>query len=209
MIRGLLGPEASVLAIGAHADDLEIGCAGTLLRLLDEVDSVSLHWVVLSAEGARADEARASARKLAGENLAELSVHEFRERYFPHLSELKEWFDALAAEATPDLVLCPWKGDAHQDHATTGRLVHESFRDSLVLQYEIPKRDGDIGRPGIYVPLSEDLMQRKTEHLMEFFPSQLARAWFEPGTFRGLARLRGIEAGTAYAEAFHCDRLVL
>ena len=209
MIRGLVGKGASVLAIGAHADDVEIGCAGTLLRVLDEVDSVSLHWIVLSAEGIRADEARASATKLAGEKLAELSVLDFRERYFPHLPKLKERFDALAAEATPDLVLCPWKGDAHQDHATTGRLVHETFRNALVLQYEIPKRDGDVGRPGIYVPLSEDLMQRKTDHLMELFPSQLARAWFETETFRGLAKLRGIEAGTAYAEAFHCDRLVL
>jgi LmbE family N-acetylglucosaminyl deacetylase len=207
MWEGLIGSGRSILVVGAHADDIEIGCGGTLIRLMAEVDTANLDWVVLAAPGERGEEARASARVLAG--AANVSVLDFRERYFPHLPELKEWFDDLATAIEPDLVLCPWKGDAHQDHATIGRLAHETFRDALILQYEIPKRDGDLGRPTVYVPLTEEHIRRKSDHLIEYFPSQLHRPWFQPDTFRSLARLRGVEAGAPFAEAFHCDRMVL
>ncbi len=205
----LIGEGRSVLVLGAHADDIEIGCAGTVMRLVEEAAPLSIHWVVLSADGVRAKEALTSAERLAGVADIRVEVLEFRERYFPHLPDLKEWFDDLAARVRPAMVLCPWKGDAHQDHATVGRLAHETYRHQLILQYEIPKRDGDLGRPNIHVPLTDAQLDRKVDALIESFPTQRDREWFDPDTFRGLARLRGVEAGARWAEAFHCERLVV
>lgn len=209
-ITSLVPDGGTVLVLGAHADDIEIGCAGTLARLIESA-APAIRWVVLSAEGMRADEASSSAGTVAGTCDLEVEVLSFRERYFPHLPELKEWFDDLARRVEPSLVLCPWKGDAHQDHATVGRLAHQTFRRQAILQYEIPKRDGDIGRPSVYVTLSDQQMDRKVSLLMGAFPSQSERDWFDEETFRGIARLRGVEAGggARWAEAFHCERIVV
>jgi LmbE family N-acetylglucosaminyl deacetylase len=201
-----------VLFVGAHSDDIEIGCGGTVLQLLDACPDLEVDWVVLTAPAERADEASASAgRFLAGAGVSRVRIESFRERYFPYQPELKEWFDALGREIDPDLVLCPWGGDAHQDHRTVSELVGNTFRDQLVLEYEIPKFDGDLGRPSVYVHLEERHAEAKLEGIIEGFPSQKRREWFTEETFRALLRLRGIEsrAPSGLAEAFHCRKMVL
>ena len=201
-----------VLCLGAHSDDIEIGSGGTLLKLLEMHPAMAVDWVVLSADGDRANEARASAERFLGsERTTRILVESFRERYFPYDPAVKEFFDRLGREATPDLVLCPWQGDAHQDHRLVAELAANTFRDQLILEYEIPKYDGDLGRPSVYVHLSAEQAEAKAAALHEGFPSQRDRAWFSAETFRGLMRLRGIEsrAPDGYAEAFHCRKLVL
>ena len=208
---GGLAP-ARVLCLGAHSDDIEIGGGGTLLKLLALHPSMAVDWVVLSAEGDRASEARASAERFLGPNRpTRIRVESFRERYLPYDPAVKEYFDQLGREATPDLVLCPWQGDAHQDHRLVAELAANTFRDQLILEYEIPKYDGDLGRPSVYVHLSTAQAEEKTAALDESFPSQRDRPWFGAETFRALMRLRGIEsrAPDGYAEAFHCRKLVL
>jgi LmbE family N-acetylglucosaminyl deacetylase len=171
---------------------------------------MAIDWVVLTAQGVRLSEAKESGKKFVG-GRGTLRVESFRERYFPHLPELKEFFDALGSELKPDLVFCPWSGDAHQDHRTTAELVHNTFRDALILQYEIPKADGDLGRPSAFVHLDAKTAEDKVELLIEGFPSQAHRPWFDPDLFRGIMRLRGMEARSesGYAEAFYTTRLQL
>lgn len=199
-----------VLAIGSHSDDIEIGCAGTLLRLRRLNPDLIIDWVVLAATGERRQEAEAGFSELAGAGGTFRAEH-FRERYFPHLPDLKEYFDTLGRTLEPDLILCPWIGDAHQDHRTAGELTRNTFRDHLILEYEIPKSDGDLGRPSIFVTLDEEVVNQKVELLKRVFVSQHHRVWFDESVFRGLMRLRGMEAQSAsgYAEAFHCRRLRL
>jgi LmbE family N-acetylglucosaminyl deacetylase len=195
-----------VLAIGAHADDVEIGAGGTLLRFVAEVPDLDVHWVVLSATGGRAEEARASAEQLlAGVPSATIRIEAFRERFFPHLPELKDWFDDLAADrAAPDLVIGPRLEDAHQDHRTVAELIRQTFRAQAILEYEIPKLEGDLGRPNLFVELTPAIVRAKLDHLEAMFPSQRSRTWFRRDLFEGLLALRGVEGGTAtgYAEAF-------
>ncbi len=200
-----------VLVIGAHSDDIEIGCGGTLLLLGERVPELRVTWIVLSADGDREAEARASATTLLGPRLARLEVEAFPERYFPYERALKQYFDALGGVEAPDLVLVPWRGDAHQDHRTVAEHAVTTFRNHLVLEYEIPKYDGDLGRPSVYVRLPTRVVDAKLSHLNRSFPSQRTRAWFSDETFRSLMRLRGIECGApdGYAEAFHCTKLVL
>jgi LmbE family N-acetylglucosaminyl deacetylase len=199
-----------VLAIGSHSDDIEIGCGGSLVRLMAADTDLALDWIVLTAQGTRLTEALDSARNfVTGRGI--LRVESFRERYFPHLPELKEFFDALGGELKPDLIFCPWSGDAHQDHRTTAELVHNTFRDALILEYEIPKADGDMGRPSAFVHLDAQTVDLKIDLLVRGFPSQAHRPWFDPELFRGLMRLRGMEARSesGYAEAFYTTRLQL
>lgn len=201
-----------VLVIGAHSDDIEIGCAATLLTLCEHYPEMSLTWVVLSADGDRESEARDSAENLVGAKmLSRIAVEHFPERFFPYERGLKEYFDALGRSEDPDLVLVPWRGDAHQDHRATAEHAVATFRDQLVLEYEIPKYDGDIGRPSVYVRLPSRIVDAKLTHLHRSFPSQRSRDWFSDETFRGLMRMRGIEchAPDGYAEAFHATKLVL
>ena len=202
-----------ILCLGAHADDIEIGCAGTVLRLLEENPGLDVRWVVLSAAGDRAAEAASSAAALLqGAGRADVRVADFRETYFPYLGgEVKAYVAALGAGFEPDLVLTHWREDLHQDHRLVSELTWNTFRDHLILEYEIPKWDGDMGRPSIFVPLEQDVADRKIAHLLDAFPSQSGRDWFDPEVFRGLLRLRGMEARSpsGYAEAFHCRKLVL
>jgi LmbE family N-acetylglucosaminyl deacetylase len=202
-----------VLCLGAHADDIEIGCAGTVLRLLEENPGLEVRWVVLSAAGDRAAEAGSSAAALLqGAGRVDVRVADFRETYFPYLGgEVKAYVAALGAGFEPDLVLTHWREDLHQDHRLVSELTWNTFRDHLILEYEIPKWDGDMGRPSIFVPLEQDVADRKIAHLVAAFPSQSGRDWFDPEVFRGLLRLRGMEARSpsGYAEAFHCRKLVL
>ena len=201
-----------LLCLGAHSDDIEIGAGGTVLALLAQRPGIAVDWVVLSAEGDREREARASADRFlptAGER--RVSVQAFRERYFPYDPHIKEFFDELGRQPAPDLVLAPWRGDAHQDHRSVAELAANTFRDQLILEYEIPKYDGDLGRPSVFVHLTDAQADAKVAALLEGFPSQRAHDWFSEDTFRALMRLRGVEsrAPDGFAEAFHCAKLVL
>ena len=207
------GERLAMLCLGAHADDIEIGAGATILDLIAGGVRLDVHWVVLSAEGERAEEAAASARAfLAGAARAEIEVASFRDGYFPFQgATIKEFLHTLAQRVAPDIVLAHHRGDAHQDHRLIGELIPTIFRNHLTLCYEIPKWDGDLGQPNIYAPVSAGAVGRKIELLGTHFASQRAKDWFDPDTFRGLARLRGMEcrAPERFAEAFHASKLVL
>lgn len=202
-----------VLCLGAHADDIEIGCGGTLLRLLEENPGIEIYWSVLSASGIRSAEACESANTLlAKARRANVRVEDYRECYFPYIGdEVKAYFDGLGSEVNPDLVLTHWRGDAHQDHRMVGELTWNTFRSHLIFEYEIPKWDGDMGRPNVFVPLGEDVCKRKVDHLSSAFPSQTGKDWFSSEVFWSVLRIRGMEARSpsGYAEAFYCPKLVL
>lgn len=201
-----------VLAIGAHSDDIEIGAGGILLALCERNPELRVDWIVLSARSERRREALKSAsRFVTDEERLRVRLEEYRQRYFPYDPRLKEYFDALGREMSPDLILCPWSSDAHQDHRTVADLVLNTFRDHFILHYEIPKIDGDIGQPSIYVDLTRPQAERKVELLMKGFPSQRDREWFDDEVFFGLMRLRGMEsrAESGYAEAFYSPKLKL
>lgn len=202
-----------ILCLGAHADDIEIGCGGTVLALLRGARPVRCRWVVFSAPGQRAAEAERSARAfLAGATDSEVTVHQHRENYFPFDGrEIKDEMQALAASPRPDIVFAPHRDDRHQDHRVVSELAWNAFRDHLILEYEIPKYDGELGSPNAFVPLTAELCQQKVALLEEMFPSQANRYWFDRETFLGLLRLRGVESrsSTRYAEAFHARKLVL
>jgi LmbE family N-acetylglucosaminyl deacetylase len=203
----------NVLAIGAHVDDIEIGCGGTILRLAAEDRIATVRWVVMSATGPREVEARRSADAfLAGVPHSDVVTDTLRDGHFPGAwDEAKDRFEALAREASPDVVLTHRSDDAHQDHRLVGELTWTAFRDHLVLEYEIPKYDGDLGRPNLFVDLPEAVAAHKIDLLMELFPSQRDRPWFTPATFRATLRLRGVESRstTGLAEAFHARKLVV
>jgi LmbE family N-acetylglucosaminyl deacetylase len=207
------GRPLRVLALGAHADDIEIGCGGTILRLVAEHPGLAVDWVVLSGHGERAAEATDSAAAfLAGAGAARVRVERFRDGFLPYDGgAVKELFERLKGEVDPDLVLTHRLEDRHQDHRLVAELTWNTFRHHLILEYEIPKYEGDLGHPGLFVPLTAELCERKVELLRKCFPSQAGRAWFTDDTFWALLRLRGVEAGTParYAEAFTARKLVL
>ena len=206
-----LSRSASVLAIGAHSDDIEIGCGGTVLSLARSWPETRVHWLVLAAHGDRIDEARASAEAfLAGLREPTVEILSRRDGYMPYeASEVKDTFEALKARIGPDLVLTHTRDDLHQDHRLVCDLTWNTFRDHLVLEYEIPKYDGDLGRPNTYVALDDDVVARKLELLDAHFGSQRSKDWFDDGVFRGLMRLRGMEcrSPSGYAEAFTVRKL--
>lgn len=199
-----------VLAIGCHADDIEIGCGGTLLALTHAHPGLHVSWVVLAASGRRAEEAQASATAfLAGSATSDIRIFEFRESLFPYMGgEIKEAFEDLK-ELAPDLIFTHTRHDLHQDHRLACELTWNTFRDHLVLEYEIPKYDGDLGAPNVFVPLEESLVDMKVGLLGEHFPSQARKHWFDEELFRSLMRLRGMECAVRYAEGFVCRKLAL
>jgi len=205
-------PFGRVLAIGCHADDIEIGCGGTLLALVRSRPDLAVTWVVLGAEGDREAEARASAEAfLAQAGSAEVVVLGFKDAYMPyHGAEVKDAFEDLK-RVDPHLVLTHTRTDLHQDHRLACELTWNTFRDHLILEYEVPKWDADLGRPGLYVPLEEEVAEQKLDLLLRHFPSQSAKHWYDTDTFRGLMRLRGLEcaAPSRYAEAFNAPKLVM
>jgi LmbE family N-acetylglucosaminyl deacetylase len=202
----------SILLIGAHSDDIEIGCGGTVLQLVRQHPQARFVWVTLSADGEREHETRTAAeRLLAGARHAEIHTAAFRSSYFPYDGvALKDYFESLKAFA-PDLVLTHCRQDLHQDHRIANELTWNTFRDHAVLEYEIPKFDGDLGVPNVYVSLTRAELQRKCDVLMECFPSQRSRSWFTRDTFEALARIRGIEcnAPEGVAEAFYGRKVML
>lgn len=209
-----LGSERpNVLCLGAHSDDIEIGCGGSLLRLLSEYPGAHVHWVVFASNPDREREARASAASFcAGAGNATVLVHAFRESFFPaQWSEIKDALEAVRKSFTPDLVLSHRLADRHQDHRVLAELTWNTFRDHLIWQYEIAKYEGDLGHPNLYVPLTRALADRKVELLHQHFPTQRSRSWFSADTFHGLMSLRAIEcnAPEGRAEAFHVPKLVV
>jgi LmbE family N-acetylglucosaminyl deacetylase len=202
-----------LLCLGAHPDDIEIGCGGTVLRLAAEVPDLFVHWIVFSGDGERASEARNAAAALLGDaGKHRVEILKFRDGYFPSQgAEIKDFFEALKRDVEPSVVLTHWRGDAHQDHRLVAGLTHNTFRNHLVLEYEIPKYDGDLGNPNVFVPLSQSQMNRKIEAIRRHFPSQHGRDWFTDETFQAMARLRGIgcRAPEGFAEAFHASKIVI
>lgn len=208
-----LSTAKSVLCLGAHSDDIEIGCGGTLLALLASNPSLEVHWVVFSAAGNRGAEARASFESWcqASPN-CKLYLYEFEDTLFPvQLASLKKTLANLATQLTPDVIFTHRLKDAHQDHRTVGEITWNAFRNHWILEYEIPKYEGDLGRPNIYVPLPKECAERKLQLLMTQFESQQAKPWYMEQTFRSLMHLRSIEcrAESGYAEAFHSQKQVL
>ncbi|HWZ99327.1 MAG TPA: PIG-L deacetylase family protein [Candidatus Dormibacteraeota bacterium] len=201
-----------ILCLGAHSDDIEIGCGGTILRLARQFPSAAFHWVVFSAIGIRADEAKYAATLFAGTaNLKGIHLKQFQDGFMPFVgAEVKAAFEELKP-VSPKLIFTHNRKDAHQDHRLLAELTWNTFRDHLILEYEIPKYDGDMGQPGVFVPLESDICQKKVSYLMDSFKSQHAKRWFREDTFLSLMRLRGMEcnAPSGYAEAFHCRKLTL
>jgi LmbE family N-acetylglucosaminyl deacetylase len=206
-------PIRRVLAIGCHADDIEIGCGGTLLALCRANPELEVDWVVLAAEGRRADEARASAADfLDGIVEARVEVHAFRDGFLPYVGgEVKEVFEQLKQRVDPQLVFTHAGYDFHQDHRLACELTWNTFRSHLILEYEVPKVDGDLGRPNVYIPLTQELVERKLDLLDRHFPTQAGKHWFDRDTFKGLMRLRGLEAVAPerFAEGFTCRKVTL
>lgn len=202
-----------ILCIGAHADDIEIGCGGAILQTIAHRKPVDVDWVVFSAPAGRAREARRSAGLfLKGARRKRIVVKQFRDGFFPHEGAvIKESFEQLKRELAPDLVLTHHRDDRHQDHRLLSDLTWNTFRDHCILEYEVPKYDGDLGAPNCFVPLDRRIWIRKLKYLHAAFGSQRDKHWFSDETFRGLMRLRGLEcrAPDGYAEAFHARKLVL
>jgi LmbE family N-acetylglucosaminyl deacetylase len=207
------GDRLSVLCLGAHSDDIEIGAGATLLGWMDRGVQLEIQWCVLSGTGDREKEAKASAADfLSGAAATQIEVMSFRDGFFPEQGEaIKSWFELLKQRADPDVIFTHRRDDAHQDHRQVCRLTWNTFRDHCIFEYEIPKWDGDIGRPNLYVPVSASALQRKIDLLMSHFGSQRSKQWFDCETFFGLARLRGMEcrAPERYAEAFVARKLIL
>jgi len=201
----------SVLCLGAHSDDIEIGAGGTLLTLIGQNRSLSIDWCVFSACGKREDEAHNSARSfLTGVRISNIHLGHFKDSDFPSQREaIKEWLLEIRANTTPDIVFTHTRQDAHQDHREINQLTWNLFRDSLILEYEIPKWDGDFGTTNAYVALSDEALTRKIELLDMHFASQGSKDWFDAETFRSLARLRGMECRARYAEAFNIRKIRL
>jgi LmbE family N-acetylglucosaminyl deacetylase len=207
------GDRLRILCLGAHSDDIEIGAGATILDLIRRGIQLEVDWVVLSAIGIRAEEARASAQAfLTGAARQEIVLATLKDGYFPFQgAELKDHFTRFTATCTPDIILTHRHDDAHQDHRQVSKLAWTSFRDHVILEYEIPKWDGDMGRPNAYMPVSDAALKRKTELLTRYFGTQRSKDWFDARTFEGLARLRGAEcrAPSGYAEAFHARKILL
>src|SRR5580658_4077172 len=205
------GAAPRILCLGCHSDDIEIGCGGTILRLAGQYPGCVFHWVVFSAAGIRAQEARCAAGLFAGSQLRGPVLKEFRDGFMPFEgAQVKDAFEELKG-VSPNLIFTHNRKDAHQDHRLLAELTGNTFRDHLILEYEIPKYDGDMGRPAVFVPLEAELYQKKVRYLMEAFESQHQKRWFQPDTFLSLMRLRGMECNSpsGYAEAFYCKKMVL
>jgi LmbE family N-acetylglucosaminyl deacetylase len=202
-----------ILCLGAHSDDIEIGCGGAILQLARQYPGCTFHWVVFSAIGVREAEAQRSAALFVDSaSLRTPILKSFPDGFMPFVGgEVKTVFEDLKTTVSPDLIFTTSKKDAHQDHRLIAELTWNTFRDHLILEYEIPKYDGDLGQPNVFVPLQPEVYELKISHLMNAFQSQHVKRWFDRSTFLSLMRLRGMEcnAPSGYAEAFYCHKLIL
>lgn len=203
----------SALFMGAHCDDIEIGCGGAALRLAEEHPDAEIHWLVFSSDETRAEEARKSAEAfLAGTRCKSIRICEFRNAFFPFIGvELKEFFESLKSDLSPDVIFTHYSQDLHQDHRVISDLTWNTFRDHLILEYEIPKYDGGLGSPNLFCPLSDVQRRKKVDNIMQFFETQHSKSWFTKDTFLATLRLRGIESNAAsgFAEGFYCRKAVI
>jgi len=203
---------ATLLCLGAHSDDLEIGCGGTILHLTRTHPNLNVHWIVFSGAEERGAEAKQSADKfLAKAKSKQVFVKEYRDGFFPYTGgRIKDEFESLKKLGSPDLIFTHCRNDLHQDHRLINELTWNTFRDHLILEYEIPKYDGDLGAPNLFVPLEEDIVKEKVDILTTVFRSQKDKHWFSEVLFRGVMRLRGMEcARSGYAEAFYSRKLMV
>lgn len=205
--------EFHVLCLGAHCDDIEIGCGGTILTLARTFPHLHVHWVVFSSTSEREQEAHLSAQAfLAQVANKTVTIHQFRDGFFPHLGvEIKEQFELLKRVTKPDVIFTHYRNDLHQDHRLVAELTWNTFRDHFILEYEIPKYDGDFGTPNLFVTLEEEVRKQKLFYLLEFFRTQQHKPWFSADLFSAVLRLRGMEANapTRYAEAFYARKMGL
>ena len=201
-----------VLCLGAHSDDIEIGCGGTILRSLAQRRNVEVWWVVFAASPARRLEAERSAGMFLREAVKkEIVIRDFKESFFPYIgAEIKACFEELKRTISPDVIFTHFRDDLHQDHRLISELTWNTFRDHLILEYEIIKYDGGLGSPSVFVHLSEEVCVKKIKYLLENFQSQRSHQWFTEETFRAILRLRGVESNAPdkYAEAFYCRKIV-
>lgn len=207
------GRPLQILCLGAHSDDIEIGCGGSMLRLIEQNPDCRVHWVVFSARGVRKTEAEHAAVLFAGtDHLENLILKEYPDGYLPYMgADVKSTFEELKQHVSPDVIFTHQRHDAHQDHRLLSELTWNTFRNHFILEYEIPKYDGDLGQPSVFMPLDQNILDAKVSHLMQSFASQRNKHWYDESTFRALMRLRGMECNSpsGYAEAFYCRKLVL
>jgi LmbE family N-acetylglucosaminyl deacetylase len=200
-----------LLFLGAHSDDIEIGCGGTVLRLIREYPNISITWVVLSAPGERRNEAQQSAEQfLKDVTRKKIMIQDFKDGYFPsNVAAIKDVFENLKDSESPDLIFTHCRNDLHQDHRQICELTWNTWRSHFILEYEIPKYDGDLGSPNFFITLDHELSKRKIDLLMQFFQTQNNKHWFTPDTFNAILRLRGIEckSPSGYAESFYCKKV--
>ena len=202
-----------MLCLGAHCDDIEIGCGGTILRLIESSPDATVCWVVLSSDSTRAEEARRSAHEfLKGAHTKKIVIKEFNDGFFPYIgAEIKKYIESLKQEFRPNVIFTHYRHDLHQDHRVVSELTWNSFRDHLILEYEIPKYDGDFGSPNFFVRLDQAIVRRKINNILQSFTSQCGKQWFDEETFMAILRLRGVESNspTKYAEGFYCRKVIL
>jgi len=198
-----------VLCLGAHSDDIEIGAGGTILKLIDEYQIEEITWVVFSSNEIRKKEAILSAEKFLTEvSNKNIEVKDFRDGFLPfHAIEVKEFFEELKKSGTPDIIFTHYRNDRHQDHRLISDLTWNTWRSHFILEYEIPKYDGDLGNPNFYVQLEDAHISKRNQILLETFVSQAGKHWFDDATFKALARIRGMESATLFAEAFYSRKL--
>jgi len=211
MVELQLKKVRTILCLGSHSDDIEIGCGGTILKLFAENNSVDVFWIVFSATEARADEANRSAElfleKASNKNII---VKKFRETFFPYCAtEIKEFFKKLQSEISPDLIFTHRREDMHQDHRLVSELTWNTFRDHLIMEYEIPKYEGDLGQPNIFVKLSRQTCEQKVATIFNTFLTQRTKKWFSEDTFWALLRLRGVESNSEFAEGLYCRKMIM
>lgn len=203
----------NVVCLGAHCDDIEIGCGGTILKLIEQYKRLSVHWIVFSSDEVRAEEARQSAEMfLRPVESRSIAIKKFPNSFFPYVgTDIKTDFERLKQEVSPDVIFTHYRNDLHQDHRTISELTWNTFRNHLILEYEIPKYDGDIGSPNSFVHLDEIIVRKKIFFIMESFRSQRGKHWFDEETFSSMLRLRGMESASPvkYAEAFYSRKVVL
>ncbi len=201
----------NILCLGAHCDDIEIGAGGTLLKFIKKYQIGSVKWVVFASDEIRRKEAVTSAEKFLKEvNQTDISIKSYRDGFLPFIAgEIKDYFEVIKREFQPDIIFTHYRNDRHQDHRLISDLAWNTWRNHLILEYEVPKYDGDLGIPNFYVPIEKELIQRKNSIIIDSFRSQKNKHWFDNETFTALPRLRGMESSSLYAEAFYARKIVL
>lgn len=206
-------PEPKILCLGAHPDDIEIGCGGTILRLIEEIPKAQFYWVVFSGNEKRCEEAYQSANLfLMNAQSKKIEVKSFRDSYFPFIgSEIKDYFEKLKTQIYPDIIFTHYSNDAHQDHRIISDLTWNTFRDHLILEYEIPKYEGDLGNPNLFFSLNKSQVEKKINTICDVYQTQKGKKWFEEETFRSILRIRGVESNSQsmYAEGYFCRKFVI